>query len=53
MLGNVKEFVMYFVMTHNNQASFAAAKYATYLEGGATSVTVALKVEGVNILTCT
>ena len=43
---------MYFVVTYNNKASFAADKCVTYLEGDATSVSVSMEVEGGNIVTC-
>ena len=43
---------MHFVANLNDQASFAADKCVTYLEGGATSVAVDLQVEGGNIVTC-
>ena len=51
-MGEVKEFITHFVVTRNDQASFAADKCVTYLEGGATSVAVDLEVEGGNILKC-
>ena len=44
---------MHFVVTRDDHASFAETKCVTYLEGGAISVAVALKVERGNILTCT
>ena len=43
---------MNFVVTHNDQASFAVDKCVTYLGGGTTSYAVALEVEGGNILKC-
>ena len=43
---------MHFVVTRDDHSSFAETKCVTYLEGGAISVTVALKVEGVKIETC-
>ena len=43
---------MNFVVTFDDQASFAAAKCVTYIEGSATSVAVALDLEGGNIVTC-
>ena len=50
-MGEVKEFVMQFVVTCDDQTSFAAAKCMAYVKGGATSVAVALEVEGGNIVT--
>ena len=44
---------MHFVVTHNDQASFAAAKCVTYIKVSATSIAMALEVEGGNIVTCT
>ena len=35
----------------DDQASFAVAKWVTYLEGGATSIAVAMEVDGGNIVT--
>ena len=52
-LGEEKEFVTNFVLTCDDQASFSAPKCVTYLEGNATSVAVALEVDGGNIVTCT
>ena len=44
---------MHFVVTCEEQASFAVAKFVKYIKVGATSVAIALEVEGSNILTCT
>ena len=43
---------MHFIVMRNEKASFAEARCMMYLEGGDTSVTVALEVEGSNIVTC-
>ena len=52
-MGELKEFFAQFVVTCDDQTSFSATKCVTYLKVGATSVAVALGVEGENILTCT
>ena len=43
---------MHFIVPRNEKASFAADRCVMYLEGGDTSVPVALEVEGSNIVTC-
>ena len=43
-LVKVKEFVMHFVVTRNEQAYFAASSCVTHPKGGATYVAVALEV---------
>ena len=43
---------MNFVVAYNDQASFVASECVTYLEGGATSIAVAMEVEGGSIVTC-
>ena len=45
-MGKVKEFITHFVGARDVQAYFYAAKCMTYIEGGDTSVEIALEVEG-------
>ena len=48
----VYDFVMHFIVTGDDETSFAAAKCLTYIEGCATAVKFSLKVWGDNIITC-
>ena len=51
--GKVKEFDTHLVVMCDYQVTLAAAKCVMDLKGGATYATVALEVEGGNIVTCT
>ena len=46
----VKEIVTQFFVMCDNEASFDAANYVTYINGCATAVSFALKVGRVNII---
>ena len=50
-MGEVKEVFTQSVVTCDDQASFAADKCMKYPKGGNTSISVALEVEGSNIVT--
>ena len=43
---------MHFVVTRDDQASFATYKCVTYLKGGANSIGVDMEVERGNIVMC-
>ena len=45
----MKDFVTHLVVTHDDQAYFDAYNFVPYLEGGATSIAVALLIKGVTL----
>ena len=50
-MGKVEDLNKNIIVKRDYQAYFSAAKYVTYLEGSATSVTVDLVVERGNVVT--
>ena len=52
-MGQIKEFITNFVVTHDDQEACAADKCVCHTEGGATYISVALEVKGRNIVACT